>query len=227
MAEGLFTLAAVTGDERWFRRGSHLLDTVLTRFGDGKGGFWDSADDTTDPVVARLGRPHDVTDGPSPAGQAVAASALLVRAALTGSATDRLTCERALVEPLGIAERVPRAVGASLAVAEALLDGPRAVAVVGHARDPGRGALVRAVLQAPAPGLVLAQADPDEVAHTGTAVGLLEDRPLVGGRAAAYVCRGFVCDLPITDPGHLRGSLIGDSAAHAIPATPPSLQPPT
>lgn len=207
MAEGVLVLAAVTGDERWFRRGSDLLDTVLARFGDGHGGFWDTADDTTDPVVARLRRPHDVADGPSPAGQACAASALLVRAALTGSAADRLACERALVEPLTIAERIPRAVGASLAVAEALLDGPRAVAVVGRPDDPGRPALVRAVLRASAPGLALAQSDPDDVARTGTSIGLLEDRPLVGGRAAAYVCRGFVCDLPVTDPGLLRKAL--------------------
>jgi uncharacterized protein YyaL (SSP411 family) len=54
---------------------------------------------------------------------------------------------------------------------------------------------------------VLAQGDPDEVAATPSAVALLRDRPLVGGRAAAYVCRGFVCDRPTTDPGTLRASL--------------------
>jgi uncharacterized protein YyaL (SSP411 family) len=33
---------------------------------------------------------------------------------------------------------------------------------------------------------------------------LLADRPLVDGLAAAYVCRGFVCDRPVTDPAELR-----------------------
>jgi uncharacterized protein YyaL (SSP411 family) len=32
---------------------------------------------------------------------------------------------------------------------------------------------------------------------------LLEGRDLVGGRAAAYVCRGMVCDRPVTDPEEL------------------------
>jgi uncharacterized protein YyaL (SSP411 family) len=36
---------------------------------------------------------------------------------------------------------------------------------------------------------------------------LLADRPLVDGRSAAYVCRGFVCDLPTTDPAELRRQL--------------------
>jgi uncharacterized protein YyaL (SSP411 family) len=36
---------------------------------------------------------------------------------------------------------------------------------------------------------------------------LLADRPLVGGRPAAYVCRGFVCDRPVTDAADLRAAL--------------------
>jgi hypothetical protein len=38
-------------------------------------------------------------------------------------------------------------------------------------------------------------------------VPLLADRPLVGGAPAAYVCRGFVCELPVTTPDALRAAL--------------------
>jgi uncharacterized protein YyaL (SSP411 family) len=38
-------------------------------------------------------------------------------------------------------------------------------------------------------------------------VPLLAGRPLVDGRAAAYVCRGFVCDRPSTDPAALAGQV--------------------
>ena len=34
-------------------------------------------------------------------------------------------------------------------------------------------------------------------------VPLLADRPLIDGRATAYVCRGFVCERPTTDPAQL------------------------
>jgi uncharacterized protein len=36
---------------------------------------------------------------------------------------------------------------------------------------------------------------------------LLVGRPLVNGRAAAYVCRGFVCDAPVTSAEELRAVL--------------------
>jgi uncharacterized protein len=38
-------------------------------------------------------------------------------------------------------------------------------------------------------------------------VPLLADRPLVQGGAAAYVCRGMVCDLPVTTVDDLVKSL--------------------
>jgi len=38
-------------------------------------------------------------------------------------------------------------------------------------------------------------------------VPLLADRSLVDGRATAYVCRGFACDLPVTDPAALSAKL--------------------
>jgi uncharacterized protein YyaL (SSP411 family) len=207
VAEAFLVLAGVTGDPHWSDRASALLDTVLTRFRAPGHGFRETADDQTDPVVARLAGRPDVTDGPSAGGRSAAAGALLARAALTGSATDRRAAELALAAPLSIAHRHPRAVAWALATAEAVLDGPREVAVLGRADDPGRVALVRTAVRSSAPGLVLAQGDPDEVAASGSAVGLLRDRPLIGGRAAAYVCRGFVCDRPTTDPGALRTSL--------------------
>ncbi|MDQ4006698.1 MAG: thymidylate kinase, partial [Actinomycetota bacterium] len=38
-------------------------------------------------------------------------------------------------------------------------------------------------------------------------VPLLRERPLVDGAAAAYVCRGFVCERPVTDADALAASL--------------------
>ena len=38
-------------------------------------------------------------------------------------------------------------------------------------------------------------------------VPLLTGRGLVNGAAAAYVCRNFACQLPVTDPAELRAAL--------------------
>jgi len=42
-----------------------------------------------------------------------------------------------------------------------------------------------------------------------TAVPLLEQRTPIDGRAAAYVCEGFACRAPVTDPQDLM-ALLGD-----------------
>ncbi|NNH06669.1 thioredoxin domain-containing protein, partial [Cellulomonas fimi] len=204
VAEGFLALAAVTGEHRWVARAGGLLETVLTRFGDGAGGFYDTADDETDPVLARIRRPQDPADGPTPSGQAAAAGALVTYGAFTGSSRHREAAVRALAVPLTFAGRYPRAAGWALATAEALLDGPREVAVVGPVRDDATRDLHRVALASTAPGLVVALGDPSAVAADASAVPLLRDRPLVDGRPAAYVCRGFVCDRPTTDPTTLR-----------------------
>jgi hypothetical protein len=230
VAEGFLALAAATGEAVWFRHAGALLDAVLARFGDGAGGFFDTADDETDPVLTRLRRPRQVGDGPTPSGQAAAAGALLSFGALAGSVRHRAAAERALTEPLLLAERYPGAAGWALAVAEAVLDGPREVAVVGAADDSRTIALVRAARLARAPGVVLAVPEPgagvvpkpgahvvpepsagvvpEPSAHVvpepgAGVVPLLRDRTLVDGDPAAYVCRGFVCDRPVTDPAAL------------------------
>jgi len=206
VAEGYLALAAVTGDHGWSAAAGDLLDTVLARFTADDGGFEDTADDETDPVVARVGRPRDPADGPTPSGQAAAAGALVTLGALTGELRYREAAERALRGPLAVAVRYPRAAGAALAVVEALLDGPREVAVVGAADDPRTDALHRVALRASAPGLVVARGEPGR-ADEGPA--LLHDRPLVDGEPAAYVCRGFVCDRPTTGADELGRQLGG------------------
>ena len=213
VAEGFLALYSVTDDEHWFTRAGELLETVLSHFSDGDGGFFDTADDRTDPVLARMQRPRDIADGPAPAGPSAAAGALLAYSALTGSARHREAAEAALAAPLAIAARAPRACGWALAVTEAALDGPVQVAVIGRSLDPATGELAQVARRSPAPGAVLAVGDPERIEVLGTRVPLLEGRTLVGGLAAAYVCRGFVCDLPATDPAQLARALGGAATA--------------
>jgi uncharacterized protein YyaL (SSP411 family) len=104
--------------------------------------------------------------------------------------------------------QAPRFAGWSLAVGEAALDGPREIAIVGHEGDPGRSELVHAAWQTPTAGAVLAVGAPEPVA---LAVDLLTGRGLVQGRSAAYVCRDFVCQVPVTTPDDLV-ALLGANA---------------
>jgi hypothetical protein len=193
-ADGLLALYSVTGEPIWFDTASQLTQGVLERFTDDRGGFYDTADD----AEGLLKRPQDPTDNATPSGQAMTASVLTTMFGLTGDATYK-QCATDLVRRLsGLAERAPRFAGQTLAVAEALADGPRQVAVVGPHDQPAGRAMLRAAHVLTHPGAVVAPGD-----GTTAAVPLLEERPLVDGLPTAYSCRDFVCALPVTDPARL------------------------
>ncbi|HEX6524129.1 MAG TPA: thioredoxin domain-containing protein [Streptosporangiaceae bacterium] len=197
VAEGFLTLSGVTGQARWVGLAGELLDVALSAFGDGAGGFYDTAADDESLIF----RPADAADNATPSGTFAVAGALLSYAALTGSARHREAAEAALGVLGGIAVRFPRAAGAGLAVAEALIAGPSEIAVVGPAGDARTAELHRTALLAAPPGAVIAVGDGSLAAET---IPLLAGRELVGEKPAAYVCRDFTCRAPVTTPDQLR-----------------------
>ncbi|WP_431774589.1 thioredoxin domain-containing protein [Streptomyces cucumeris] len=200
VAEGFLALSAVTGEGVWVEFAGLLLDTVLRHFTAEDGTLFDTADD----AEALIRRPQDPTDNAAPSGWTAAAGALLSYAAVTGSTRHREAAERALAVVRALGARVPRFIGWGLAVAEAALDGPREVAVVGPDGDPATRALHRAALLGTAPGAVVAVGEPGS-----EEIPLLLDRPLLEGRPAAYVCRHFTCDAPTADADALAAKLNG------------------
>jgi uncharacterized protein YyaL (SSP411 family) len=100
--------------------------------------------------------------------------------------------------------RYPRSAGWHLAVAEALAAGPLQVAVSGPAGTDRDALAATARLRAPG-GTVIEVGHPDAPGRP-----LLADRPGVEGRPAAYVCRGFVCDRPVTTAADLQRVLAPD-----------------
>ncbi len=199
VAHGFLALLSATGDADWLVAAGRLLDGALDRFAADDGGFFDTASDA-EPLVSR---PRDPADNASPSGQSALVHALVAYAAVTGSGRHRDAAEAALRDVRTLAERVPRFAGWSLAAAEAALAGPLEVAVVGADGDPERDALERTARAASSPGLVVVVGEPADA----SAVPLLAGRGLVGGRAAAYVCRGMVCDRPVTSTEELAALL--------------------
>jgi uncharacterized protein YyaL (SSP411 family) len=187
----------VTGEARWLDLAGQLLEVALGSFGDGQGGFYDTAAEDE----ALIFRPADPADNATPSGAFAVAGALLGYSALTGSARHREAAGAALGVLPGIAARYPRAAGMGLAVAEAWLAGPAEIAVVGGPDDQRTRALHRTALHAAPPGAVLALGDGNP--ETPSAIPLLEGRGLVDAAPAAYVCRQFTCQAPVTTPGQL------------------------
>jgi uncharacterized protein YyaL (SSP411 family) len=204
LAGGLLSLLSATGDPFWLATAGTLLDRALETFPAGDVTWFDTAHDGE----ALVARPSDPTDNASPSGHSALVHALLGFAAVTGSGRHRDAAEASLRRVRPLAERVPRFAGWSLAAAEAAVAGPLEVAVVGAETDPARTDLAEVARRSSSPGLVVVVGEPG----AGT-VPLLADRGLVDGRAAAYVCRGMVCDRPVTDAEALRALVGGVSAA--------------
>ncbi|WP_424212084.1 thioredoxin domain-containing protein [Streptomyces sp. BI20] len=202
VAEGFLTLASVTGEGVWLEFAGFLCDLILARFVGDDGTLYDTAHDA-EPLIRR---PQDPTDNAAPSGWTAAAGALLSYSAHTGSVPHRAAAERALGVVKALGPRVPRFIGHGLSVAEALLDGPREIAVVGDPADPATAALRAVALAAPTPGAVLA-VGPEPTEAAGAEFPLLRGRVPEGGRPTAYVCRHFVCERPTADPEELAERL--------------------
>ena len=196
LAEGLQALHQATGEGRWLDLAGDLLDVVAEQFIDIDG--WH---DTAADAEVLVHRPFDPADGPTPAGIAAAAGAAVTYGALAGSPRHRELGEAALASLVRLVSQAPRAAGWAAAVGEALLAGPLEVAISGPA-GTDREALAAAARASTSPGAVVVVGDPE-----APGVPLLADRPPVGGRAAAYVCRGFVCSAPVTDVSALSAAM--------------------
>jgi uncharacterized protein YyaL (SSP411 family) len=191
VASGFLSLVQATGDARWLTLATGLLDHALDGFRAPDGGFFD----THAEAEALVARPRDPGDNASPSGFSAMVHALATAHALTGEGRYRDAAEAALATVTQLAERAPRFAGWSLAAAQTMLDGPLEVAVVGPA-GPDRDALAARARRVPGAVVVVADGPRDDVP-------LLSGRTAVDGRPAAYVCRGFVCERPVTSPDDL------------------------
>ncbi|MEJ7691295.1 MAG: thioredoxin domain-containing protein [Nocardioidaceae bacterium] len=191
VADGFLALFAATGEAAWVDRATALVEQILTRFSDGDGGYFDTADD----AETLLKRPQDPADNASPSGQGMTLTVLTTMAGLTGSSRYADAAAQLADRLSGLAERAPRFAGQSLAALEALADGPRQVAVVGPEGD-ARAELVRAAHRLPHPGQVIAVGDGTRGGRA--AAGAPEPRRRSSGGVPLPALR-------VRAAGHLRG----------------------
>ncbi len=198
LATGLLAIYQLTGDPVWLDRATGLIDLALDHFADPDrpGRWFDTADDAEQLMV----RPADPVDGATPSGASSIAEALLTAAHLVDS--DRAgrygeAAAETLLAHSPLLARAPRSAGHWLAVAEAAVRGPLQVAVA--TADAASELLAAARRMAPG-GTVVVGGPVD----SGP---LLAGRDRVRGADAAYVCRGRVCDLPVTGVAELAEML--------------------
>ncbi len=194
-AAALLDLYESDFDPAWVREARSLMDRALDRFWDKtEGAFFFTPAEQSDLVL----RSKTGYDGAVPAGNSVAALALLRLKGLTGeeSYTDKaVAILRAYRLPM---EQMPAAFNALMAALDFYLDGGREVAIVGRGAGDERPFL-DAIRRSFTPNKVVAAASEADLAEAEKVIPLLSGKAAIAGKATGYVCEHFHCKAPATD----------------------------
>ncbi|HVC41317.1 MAG TPA: thioredoxin domain-containing protein [Candidatus Saccharimonadales bacterium] len=196
LGDALLTLYEATGAPRYFTAALGLCERIVEQHRDADGNYFDTAGDS-EPLIVR---PRTIDDNPVSAGQSVAAALFCRMHAFTGEERWNVRAMEIIAPLATVVARAPLAV-AGLAAAMELAVGPmREIAIAGDPDDTRTRALLDVAQRRFDPLTVLAWGPADGVP-------LLGGRTPVDGVPAAYVCRGFVCQAPVTEATELAGEL--------------------
>ncbi len=185
---------------KWMLAMRSLLATLQTAFAaEDSPLFYDSAADVTDLIL----RPRSLQDNAVPSGNAAAAQALLLMGHLEADPNLLAQAEAMIRVMREQADHSPTFFGAWLQAAAGLAHPTQEVALVS---DGGRETLapfLSVFREAYRPNTLIALRD-GKMAKVESLPGLLQERQAQEGRPTAFVCQGFTCKRPITNPDAFR-----------------------
>ncbi|HEX8372238.1 MAG TPA: thioredoxin domain-containing protein [Chthoniobacterales bacterium] len=193
LIQGLLDLYSSTFDSRWLRDAARLQKEQDELFYDfANGGYYSTRADAKD-LIARL---KDDYDGAEPSANAISASNLLRLSSLLGDASLREQAELTLQSSAEVMSASPQAVPQMLVSLELALTPSSQLVLSGDPRSREFLALAREAWRRFLP-------------HTALMLGTdcRQPMPPVNGRATAYLCENFACELPVTEPAALAKRL--------------------
>jgi uncharacterized protein YyaL (SSP411 family) len=200
LAEGLLALYQATFDPRWYQAAHDLVDSAMARFWVAGEGFYDTAAD----AERLIARPRDLQDNATPSGNSMMAAVLLKLSDLAMVHRYAEVARENLAAVQEYLTRAPLGFGQWLVALDYALSRPFEIAIVGPPGDEATQRLLAAAMAGFRPHQVVAYGP---ASRKAPAVPLLEDRGLVDGQPAAYVCRDFACQAPVTEPDALVAQL--------------------
>ncbi len=194
LADALVTLYEANFNPARLRAAVELAEAMLKHFSDPNGpGFFFTADDH-ERLIART---KDLHDGSTPSGNAMAVTALLRLAALTGRRDLAEPAERALRGYRETMAEHPAASGQMLIALDFFLGPVQQIAIVGPARGDDTRRALAAIQSAFKPNRVIAYHDPATGTPPTELAALFEGKETVGGEVTVYVCENFACQTPL------------------------------
>ncbi|WP_277959640.1 thioredoxin domain-containing protein [Frigoribacterium faeni] len=208
-ASGLLALALATGEARYAVAARSFVDACLLDDADPR---VVAAPSGGDPVLVSQGvaLSSDPSEGAYPSGRSAVAAAALTLHQLTGEARYRSVAGRLVAEVAGSALDNPLAYGAAFGLLVEL-EAPltQLVVVEPSPVDRADDGLARRARRVVRPGSVVAVLDEEAlVAFEHAGFELFAGRSAPGRVPTAYLCRDFVCRLPVTTVGDLDGLLL-------------------
>ena len=188
--DGLISLWEATFDPSWLTVAERIAGEMIAHYSDPTGGFFFTADD----AEALIARTKDLQDGSVPSGNAMAATALLRLAKLTGHRKYFEVAEGTLKAYRTTLGENAMAAGQLLLALDFYLGPVEEIAVIGSKAEPETQKVLALLGRSFRPNSVIAFHDP----NTGPApLEWLLDKTAIGGIATVYACRDFACSAPL------------------------------
>lgn len=187
-------------DPNWFKQALFLTEDMVTNFRHPSTGFYDTRHDHEDLIL----RPKDDQDNATPAGNSLAAMALLQISAFNGKSEWRQIGYEMIEKIINIAHTYPTSFGYWLSAADFAAGPVDEVALLGEPTSPEFRTLQEEIWRDYRPRLVAALS---KYPPNPGAPQLLSNRPLQNDSSTAYVCRNFRCNFPVNRVEDLKSQL--------------------
>ena len=200
---GLYDLYEATFEARYLTEARRLTEEMVRLFWDEeRGGFFFTAKDAEKLII----RQKEIYDGAIPSGNSVAALALLRVGRLTMKKDFEKKAEN-LFQIFSNQIRQNSEASPQLLVALDFALGPtREIVIAGEESNPRTQALLKAVRSRFIPNKVLAfhSLDEKKARAVEALIPFTQNQLPVKGKPAAYVCKNYVCQFPVTETSELE-----------------------
>ncbi len=200
---GLLELFQASGDVDWLAWARELQARMDELFWDPVGGGWFSTTGADPSVLLRMKEDYD---GAEPAPTSVAALNALTLAHLTGERAYADRATEAIASFGGRLEDMGRAVPFMAAALETAVAGGEQIVIVGRRGQDDTRAMWMAAHKQYRPFSVITLFDTSEQKALSAHMPWVADMKMVDSKATAYICHGFACDAPSTNPSVFEGS---------------------
>ena len=203
MTAGALDLYEATGEIEWLRWALELHGKLDELFLDaGHGGYF-SARAGDDSILVRMKEDHD---GAEPAASSLAARNALRLARMLDDASLEARAAETIKAFAAQLNRMPTSMPGMLTALVFSRTPPRQIVIAGEPEQAEPLARVAREMAAPETTLLYADGAAGQ-AWLSERLEFMRTAGPVDGKPAAYVCQGFKCDLPVTEPEELRRAL--------------------